>query len=624
MKPPTLDVRGSEAASSELSDSIARSFAELGEVRRAMLAAESSVATSRSPVHVEHSAGARNLAHYLALRAREMRPLQERLVQLGLSSLGRSEAHALATVEAVTALLGALVGRRDEAPALPPQSAFELGGKKLAAHTEALLGPTRDGRRVRILVTLAPDAAEDIALLRAWIESGMDCVRINCAHDGPAAWERMLANLRRAEEAAGRKLRVLMDLAGPKLRTGPVQPGPRVLKIRPERDELGLVRVPARVWLSADGARPVGVEDAYVLPVGRELVAKLAVDDELEFADARGATRSLHVVELGRDGAWAEAAQTCYVLGGTRLVRGKKELGAVGELAPLEGVIALARGDRLVLTRELAPGQGARRDAFGRTLAPATIGCTLSEIFSRVRVGERVCFDDGRIGGVIRAVEDERLIVEITEAREGGEKLRADKGINLPDSPLDLPALTEKDLADLEFVVAHADAVGLSFVHRPEDLHELAARLAELGRPDLGVVLKIETRRAFERLPELLFAAMQTPRVGVMIARGDLAVECGWERLAEAQEEILWLSEAAHVPVIWATQVLESLAKDGRPSRAEITDAAMSERAECVMLNKGAHVGEAIGVLDDILRRMQAHQHKKSSMLRPLRLATGY
>jgi pyruvate kinase len=106
-----------------------------------------------------------------------------------------------------------------------------------------------------------------------------------------------------------------------------------------------------------------------------------------------------------------------------------------------------------------------------------------------------------------------------------------------------------------------------------------------------------------------------------MIARGDLAVECGFERLAEVQEEILWICEAAHVPVIWATQVLESLAKEGMPSRAEITDAAMGDRAECVMLNKGPHVVSAVRVLDDILNRMQAHQSKKRSMLRELQLA---
>ena len=117
---------------------------------------------------------------------------------------------------------------------------------------------------------------------------------------------------------------------------------------------------------------------------------------------------------------------------------------------------------------------------------------------------------------------------------------------------------------------------------------------------------------------------MRTPSLGIMIARGDLAVECGYQRLAEIQEEILWICEAAHVPVIWATQVLESLAKKGIPSRSEITDAAMGERAECVMLNKGPYTVMAVRVLADILRRMQAHQEKKRSMLRQLHLAASF
>ena len=96
-----------------------------------------------------------------------------------------------------------------------------------------------------------------------------------------------------------------------------------------------------------------------------------------------------------------------------------------------------------------------------------------------------------------------------------------------------------------------------------------------------------------------------------MIARGDLAIECGYERLAEVQEEILWICEAAHMPAIWATQVLETLAKSGLPSRAEVTDAAMGVRAECVMLNKGPYIVEALEMLDDILRRMEAPPEEK-------------
>jgi pyruvate kinase len=282
-----------------------------------------------------------------------------------------------------------------------------------------------------------------------------------------------------------------------------------------------------------------------------------------------------------------------------------------------ESTLRLHKRDTLILTRQ-ASGRPAKLDAQGRVVSPACVPCTLPDVLTQVHPGERIWFDDGRIGGVIRHVQRDEVHVEITVAREEGEKLAADKGINLPDSKLMVDALSPKDLEDLEFVVRHADMVGLSFVRRVRDVELLQGQLTRLGTGNLGIVLKIENRAAFEHLPDLLLAGMRSPELGVMIARGDLAVEMGWERLAEVQEEILWLTEAAHVPVIWATQVLETLAKRGVPSRAEITDAAMGERAECVMLNKGPHILDAIEALDDILGRMQAHQHKKRSMLRKL------
>ena len=237
----------------------------------------------------------------------------------------------------------------------------------------------------------------------------------------------------------------------------------------------------------------------------------------------------------------------------------------------------------------------------------------------QLRKGDRIWFDDGRIGGVVTRRGTQRVDVEITQARDSGEKLAPDKGINLPDKGLDLPALTDKDIVDLVVATQLADMVGLSFAQSAGDARAVHAQLVRLGVPQLGLVLKIETRRGFDHLPELLLAAMAFPTAGVMIARGDLAVECGYERMAEVQEEILWACEAAHMPVIWATQVLESMARTGLPSRSEITDAAMGERAECVMLNKGPFIVEAMRMLDDILRRMETHQSKKRPLLRALR-----
>lgn len=251
----------------------------------------------------------------------------------------------------------------------------------------------------------------------------------------------------------------------------------------------------------------------------------------------------------------------------------------------------------------------------------ARIGCTLPGVLAKVRADDAVAFDDGKIGGVVEQSDGLGVRVRITRARASGSELKPDRSINFPDSDIDLPCVTESDRRALPFVVESADLLGVSFVERASDLAELEADLASLRAEHLGLVLKIETKRGFAQLPSLLFRSIGRRPVGIMIARGDLAVECGYERLAEVQEEMLWVCEAAHVPVIWATQVLDRLAKKGLPTRAEITDAAMSERAECVMLNKGPHIVAAVKLLIDILHRMEAHQGKKRAALRPLSIS---
>jgi pyruvate kinase len=600
---------------------------ELTVLRRKMLRLETQGAHLLETVSPVYAASARNFFHYLAFRQHDLRTLQDRLAELGLSSLGRAEVSVMSAVDAVIGTLSQMAGRDVPGQSAPPMD-IRRGRTLLSQHTEALLGPPPEGRAVRVMVTMPGEAAVSYDLVRDVLAGGMDCMRINCAHDGPQAWTAMIANLRRAQAELRQPCRVLMDLPGPKLRTGAVEAGPQVLKWKPQRDLLGRVIAPARIWLTPADA-PVQAS-APTLPVPGNWLASVQVGDCIRFRDARGALRLLRVATAEGTGRWAEALHTAYVTPGARLNRYRSvgvppvDHADVAELPAMSQTLLLKRGETLVLTRDATPGQPARRDAQGRVQVPAHIPCTLPEIFPRVKPGQRVWLDDGKIGGIIRRADLQELHVEITHAHAGGAKLGADKGINLPDSDLQLPALTEDDLRALDFVAAHADLVGLSFVHKPADVTRLHAELAKRGGRRLGVVLKIETRQGFEQLPRVLLAAMAEPYVGVMIARGDLAVECGFERLAELQEEILWICEAAHVPVIWATQVLEHLAKEGAPSRAEITDAAMGERAECVMLNKGPHIVQAVRVLDDILRRMQGHQHKKRPMLRELGLARRF
>jgi pyruvate kinase len=584
---------------------------ELQVIRKAMLAADA----KRLALHPQAGASERNLAQYLAFRRHDHRRLQERLADMGLSSLGRAETHVLASVDKVLKLLG------DAPPAEAPVG-YHRAQDLDRQHVAALFGPPPSGRRTHIMVTLPSSAATDRALIPELLRSGMDIARINCAHDDANAWIAMATRVRAAAKASGRPVRILMDLAGPKLRTGPLVPGPQVLKIKPQRDAYGAVTAPGRLLLHP---RCHGAAEAFVgqtLQVDAEWLAQLQQGDRVQLVDARGRKRQLQVAELRGDGVVVQCERTVYLRPGTLLVVQRTKAAAsvteLGELPARPGVLHLSRGQTLRLTAE-----GLGRDTLpggehGRK-APATIACTLPEVLAQVREGERIWFDDGRIGGVVRRAADHRLDIEITDAGAQGETLAADKGINLPDSQLELPALTDKDIADLAVVARYADLVGLSFVQSAADVQALQQRLDTLCASHLGVVLKIETRRGFENLPELLFAAMTGRPAGVMIARGDLAVECGFERLAELQEEILWACEAAHMPVVWATQVLESLAKTGRPSRAEITDAAMGVRADCVMLNKGPHILEAMHTLDDVLRRMQEHQSKKRSLLRALK-----
>ena len=610
---------------------------ELGLLYSDMLELERSLLKRPLELHKAHRRSARNLAHYLALRRHDVRQLQSQLALLGLSSLGRTESHVLTAVQTVHRVLDILLGSKRPLPC-PEVPSIEMGEGTvlLEANAEALLGPPSSDRKVRIMVTMSSEAATGYELVRDLLRSGMDCMRINCAHDSPEAWLAMIGNLQRAREETGRNSRILMDVAGPKLRTGPIELGPSVIKCRPKRDVRGRVVAPACIWLTPnDDPEPAPGSANACVPLSASFLKQLCLGDKIRLRDARGAQRTLRVSQVLGRSCWAEAKQTIYFMPGLEVCairRAKSGAGRVPKdrrtrirkLPSLSQALLLKPGDMLILSRKRTLGRPATYGKTGAVVAPARIGLSLPQILDHAKPGEPIWFDDGKIGGVFRSVTSSSAAVEILHAHPDGEKLGAEKGINLPDTRIDLPALTPDDLEALKFIVQHADLVGYSFVRTESDVRDLLDHLKELRGQHLGIILKIETRKGFDNLPKLILASMRMRSFGIMIARGDLAVECGYERLAEVQEEILWICEAAHAPVIWATQVLETLAKKGVPSRSEITDAAMGERAECVMLNKGPYAVTAVSVLADILKRMQDHHEKKNSMLRQLHLAAPF
>ncbi len=568
-------------------------------------------------VHPRYLKSAINLVHYWALRQEDISGLQNQLKKLGLSRLARAEAHILASLHTILAIVKSLSQQK---PLIVHRALVSMAKseKYLKRNTKALLGVKTKGRSVRIMVTQPTITAQDRDLVRQMLEAGMNTARVNCAHDSPIVWKKIIDNVTSCSGELGLDTKISMDLGGPKVRTGNITPGPRVKRLRPSKDEFGKVVSPYEFYFVKEEAYDPG--EINVVPVNEEFHDRLVAGGVIKLTDTRGKKREIEVLTRTSDNKiLARVQKPTYIAYQTELtlVDGNQVFsGKVGLLPENEGSILLNKNDELLVYKHPIVGKDATHDLEGNVIEKAKISFTLPEIFDDIRTGERILFDDGKIEGKIVKKQEDHFVVKILNAGIRGSKLRADKGINFPDSKLEISGLTEKDKEDLKFITGHADVVNFSFVNQPRDVVEL---LEELKKHEAlektGVILKIETQRAFNNLFYILLEAMKTYPIGVMIARGDLAIECGWENIARIQEEIISLCNAAHVPAIWATQVLENMAKKGLPSRAEITDAASAQKAECVMLNKGPSIVEAIRLLDDILRHMKGFKNKKASML---------
>ncbi len=471
-------------------------------LREQASAQEAARAAAISSVPVAQRRSAANLAHYLALRATGHVALQGELVRHGLSSLARREAHVMATLDAVERALSAISG----VPSEPARAAFSIedGPDLLARHATELL-ETPMPHMTRIVVTVPPWAAGNAPFLHSLIDAGMDVARINASHGDPAQWQASIDALRTASAAAGRRVPVCVDLAGPKVRTGVCATGP----------------------------------------------------------------------------------------------------------------IALLAGDRLVLHAVDNASVDGLRDGAGKLVGAPRVAVRPREVVEHVEVGHRVMFDDGNIRARCIAVDRARgeVSVEIEAVRAGAWSLKDRKGVNVPDTDMPIAALTDEDLATLDFVTERVDIVAMSFVRSPKDITDLHRAIEARTRRTIGVVAKIETPQACRALPEILLELMRCPPCGVMLARGDLGVEIGFEHLPEAQDEILALCEAAHVPVIWATQVLESMTEHGFPTRGEVTDAADAARADAIMLGIGPFMVDTVAFIEDLLARTQIRRARSRALL---------
>lgn len=459
-----------------------------------------------------------NLINYVVMRRNELHPLQSNLARAGISSLGRVEPHVMSNIDSVLNILSILNTCESYEQNNLYCIDYDGGYKQLRLRAEKLFGRPPEKRSEYIMVTMPSEVADSIELVESYLHAGMNCARINCAHDDDETWLKMIENIRKVAEKNNQDCRIFMDLAGHKIRTG-------------------------------------------------------------------------HVYEITahKQKSHKSAQEFPYVFNGDFIVLSK---GSVIESEIL---------------KNFEPSN------------VVAVTCTYPPVIDKVEIGQSVWIDDGKIGTVVKAKNDHAILLQVRQVGPKGVHLKEEKGLNFPDTVMNLPTLSKKDCKDLKFVAKHSDMVGLSFTEEADDVLFLKDMLAELGHVNLPVLVKIETAKGVQNLPDIILNALaENMDLGVMIARGDLAVELGSVRMAEIQDEIIRLCESAHIPVIWATQVLESLAKKGTISRPEISDAAMSQRAECVMLNKGPYIAEAVKILSEVLQRMEGHQFKSHTHMRAL------
>ena len=235
---------------------------------------------------------------------------------------------------------------------------------------------------------------------------------------------------------------------------------------------------------------------------------------------------------------------------------------------------------------------------------PGMVSTTYAPLLEAVHPGDQLLLDDGRIALRVGSKTDDAISAHVVDGGDLGEH----KGINAPNVPLPAVGITEKDEIDLRFgLAAGVDLIALSFVQSGEDIAKARAIVTAAGRPTLPIIAKLERPEAIRRLPEICAAAD-----GLMVARGDLGLEMPLEQVPQVQKQVLRIGREQGIPVIVATQVLESMRTESRPTRAEVSDAAgaVDAGADAIMLSGETAIGDypvrAVEVLDAIIRNAEA------------------
>ncbi|MBS4189620.1 hypothetical protein KHA94_05265 [Bacillus sp. FJAT-49705] len=433
-----------------------------------------------------------NLIAYLSLRNNDLSKIQSNLLQEGLASFHDIHPHVQYSIQKMLNNLN----KKDI------QKKYLLDTHLSNQINEERVKRLFGSKIPSIMVTLHSSMIDNPKIIKDLLYHGMSIARINCAHDSPQIWKKLVQHVRDAEKEIGRdepQCKIHMELAGPKI---------RVKKI---------------------------IEPEYTSAVDEKPYFKVVPGDYITIIKKNHALNSI-------------------------------------------------------------------------TDQTKVITINVTGALTNVRLKDSIYFHDGKIVGEICSITDDWVRIKILYTNKKMAKLREEHGINLPDSFVHfiLSAITEEDLKNLPIIYDLSDSIGLSFVHFPRDLAKFRMHLDSLPQKKISVIAKIETKEAVQNLSKIIIEGLAFDSFGIMIARGDLAVELGLNQLAFIQEEILNLCRAAHTPIIWATGVLENQTKKGMPLRSEITDAYMGLRADCIMLNKGEFIIESVKTLNELIHMKQS------------------
>jgi pyruvate kinase len=554
-----------------------------------------------------------NMHRYLRLRQKDNIDLQDELTKMGLSSLGRSQAHIVRSLDLIVELLSKCQNMEyeknddiltiDEAEALMAKRAAMFGGEP----------KTKKRAETKIMLTLPSEAAKTPSMIEEFANAGVGIFRINTAHDTSLEWGIMAAKIAELNQNfhPQNKLKIYVDLAGPKIRTGKIRKVKAELKLEPQNkvyltqqtDENSFIKVPLGAYnleVECDFYKQAKKEKELTVYTWNEKPKKLKV---------LSCEKGFIVCELSKKTKINEQSVVCIEK------KKKRYESAILNLPEITEEIRLFEGDLLFLSLDEIEGHSKITNETGRQVEPAAIFCTQKEFVKDAKENDKVFIDDGKIGLLVLEKKSDGLLCEVIQAKLKGETLKEEKGINFPDSKTLVDAITKEDEKNLECVVEFADILGVSFAQSDRDIIALKDILKAKDKEHIAIVAKIETKLAVKNLPSILEALMYHEFSAIMLARGDLAIEVEFENMSYLQEEILDLCEAAHTPVIFATQVLENQMKNNLPSRAEITDAAFAQRADCVMLNKGPFALNTIKKLEFILARMHTIFKKNRLLL---------